>query len=163
MTEDRAQKLRAAFDRGFAEPPAAPRPAHVDLLRVRIGGEPHALAMAEIAAIHVDLRIAAMPTTAAELLGVIAVRAAIVPVYDLRAVLGIPAAGKPRWTVLAAGLAAAFAFEDFDGHLRITGSPAADSSRRFVRGIVSHEGRVHPIVDLTAVVTAVRERWNKER
>ncbi len=104
-----------------------------------------------------------MPTTAAELLGVIAVRGTIVPVYDLRVLLGIPPRGAPRWTVLApsTGPVAAFAFDGFDGHLRITTAPvvAADTGR-FLRGIVAHDGRAHPVVDLAA---AVREVWKKER
>jgi chemotaxis signal transduction protein len=152
----RAAELRDAFDRAFAEPPAGPRPAYRELLRVRLAGEPFALALAEIAAIHVDLEVVAMPATAHELLGVIAVRAQIVPVYDLRAVVGAPRELAPRWLVIARDAPAAFAFDGFDGLVRVVDAPVA-SSAQFASGVVMIDGRSTTILDLEAARAAVHK------
>jgi len=147
----RAEELRAAFDGGFADAPAGERRAAIELLRVELAGEPHALALAELSSIHVDPRITAVPATAPALIGVIAVRGAIVPVYDLRALLGLATTRAPRWVVIAQGLA--FAFDAFTGHLAVAEVPVRGDAR-LVRGVVEHEGRNHPIIDLAAVIAA---------
>jgi chemotaxis signal transduction protein len=134
MSRDRAAELRDAFDRGFAQPPAGPAQAYTDRLRIRVGGAPYALPVAEIASLHVDLRIEPVPSGAATLLGVATIRSAIVAVHDLRALLGITGGGAPRWVVLARD-AVAFAFDSFDGLARVVigtvdkGYPVLDLSR----------------------------------
>lgn len=143
----RADELRAAFDRGFAEAPAGDKRAALELLRIELAGEPHAIALADISSIHVDPKITAVPATAPELIGVIAVRGAIVPVYDLRALLGLATTRAARWIVIAHG--AAFAFDAFLGHLAV--------AELTVRGVVEHAGRNHPIIDLAAVSAARRK------
>jgi chemotaxis signal transduction protein len=140
----RADELREAFDRGFAEAPAGERAAALELLRIELAGEPHAIALADITSIHVDSRITSVPATDAALIGVIAVRGAIVPVYDLRALLGLATTRAARWVVIAKGLA--FAFDAFVGHVAV-----AELS---VRGIVEHDGRNYSIIDLAGVVAS---------
>ena len=152
----RAAELRAAFDQAFVEPlPGAPA-ATRELLRVRLAGEPFALALVDIATIHVDVEVVAVPATAPELLGVIAVRAQIVPAYDLRAVLGLARELPPRWLVVARDAPAAFAFDGFDGLVRTAEVPVA-SSAAFSRGAVALEHRMVSILDLAAVCAAVRK------
>jgi purine-binding chemotaxis protein CheW len=153
----RAAELRDAFDRAFAEPPAGPRAAYRELLRVRLAGEPFALALVEVAAIHVDREVVAMPATAPELLGVIAVRAQIVPVYDLRAVVGAPRELAPRWLVIARDAPAAFAFDGFDGLVRVAADAVVASSARFASGVTRIEGRSITILDLEAACAAVHK------
>jgi len=153
---ERAAQLRAGFDRSFAEPlPGAP-PVTRELLRVRLAGEAYALELADIATIHVDVEIVAVPATAPELLGVIAVRAQIVPAFDLRAVLGLARELPPRWLVVARDAPAAFAFDGFDGLVRTAEVPVA-SAAAFSRGAVAQDGRMVSILDLAAVCAAVRK------
>jgi chemotaxis signal transduction protein len=154
---ERAAELRDAFDRAFAEAPAGPRPAYRELLRVRLAGEPFALALVEIAAIHVDREVVAMPATARELLGVIAVRAQILPVYDLRAVVGAARELAPRWLVIARHAPVAFAFDGFDGLVRVAADAAVASSARFASGVVTIDGRSTTILDLEAACAAVHK------
>ncbi|MEO8844933.1 MAG: chemotaxis protein CheW [Kofleriaceae bacterium] len=140
----RADELRAAFDRGFAEAPAVVAGAGYELLRIELGGEPYVVPLADVMSLHVDLRIVAVPATVPTLLGVIALRGAIVAVYDLRALLGLATTRAPRWIVLANG--AGFAFDGFAGHVRVDDV--------VVRGVVELAGRLHPIVDLKGLLHA---------
>lgn len=153
---ERAAQLRAAFDRAFADAPPGAPVAMRELLRVRIAGEPFALALTEIATIHVDVKIVAVPATARELLGVISVRSQIVPAYDLRAVLGLACELPPRWLVVVRGAPAAFAFDGFDGLVRTAEEPIAHSAA-LSRGAVALGGRTVSILDLAAACAAVRK------
>jgi len=137
MTRDRAAELRAAFDRGFAEAPPGLAPAHVELLRIRLADAPYGINLSAVASIHVDLHIEPMPRTSEELLGVAVVRGTIVPIYDLRRLVGVSTAGKPRWIVLASGRG--FAFDGFDGLVRAT-------------------GRTDPVIDLVVIARSIKER-----
>jgi purine-binding chemotaxis protein CheW len=142
MTRDRAAELRAAFDRGFAERPASTGAASIDVLKIRLAGEPYGALVAHVASIHVDLRLAPVPSPVAALLGVAAVRGAIVPVYDLRALVGVSAAEPPRWIVLAVDLVRGYAFDGFVGLVRATA---------VVAGSIVHAGERFPAVDLTRI------------
>jgi chemotaxis signal transduction protein len=165
---ERAADLRRAFDAGFAAPPRPPAPAHLDLLRIRLGGAPYAIAAADIAELHAGLTVVPLPTPAPELLGVAAVRGQVVPVFDLRRLIGLDPAGAPRWIVRVG--ATGLAFDGFDGQLRIAAAAATDDARpsRFIRGFVAPpagddgDDRRLGFIDLAAVVAAIRERWSKE-
>jgi CheW-like domain len=145
----RARELRDAFDRGFAAPGATAGDAPRELLHVRAAGEPFAIALDQVAALHVDAKIVDVPATAPELLGVIAVRAHIVPTYDLRAVLGLSRQLAPRWLVVARAAPAAFAFDGFDGLVRTMVAPAATT--------VELANRHVSIIDLAALCAAVHK------
>jgi len=140
----RADELREAFDRGFAEAPAVAAGAGYELLRIELAGESYVVPLADVTSLHVDLRIVPVPATVPTLLGVIALRGAILAVYDLRALLGLATARPPRWIVVAKAIG--FAFDGFAGHLRVDDV--------LVRGVVEHEGRLHPIVDLKGILNA---------
>lgn len=162
----RAGELRRAFDRAFAEPPAMGEALpEVDLLACRIGSEPYAIRLAEVAGLHVDRRVTRLPGGPAAQLGVAGFRGAVLPVYDLASLLGHAAAAGPRWLVIAAGAPVAFAFTTFDFHLRV--EPASivaqdmsgtgpGSSGRHVREFVRDRGTIRPIVHLPSIVEAIR-------
>ncbi|HEY0483284.1 MAG TPA: chemotaxis protein CheW [Kofleriaceae bacterium] len=162
----RALELRDAFDRGFAlaERPAAP--AHRDFLSLRVGGAPVAIPLGDVASLHADLVIVPLPARGPELLGVAAIRAAIVPIYDLGAALGVAAAAAgatrwaTRWAIVLRGGAAGFAFEAHDGHARIAEDAiAVATGRGHVRGQFQVDDEPRPIVDLAAVLAAIETRW----
>lgn len=156
----RATELRDAFDRGFAESPQPPEPAHTDFLCIRLGGEPYAIALDDIASFHADLRVVALPTRAPELLGVAAIRAAILPIYDLRIGLGVSTTGSStRWTVVTRRAPAGFAFDGYDGHARILASSiAAATQSGHVRGQFTFDGHARSVIDLPSVLTAIEQR-----
>lgn len=158
----RAIELRDAFDRGCALAARPPLPGQRDFLCIRVGGAPSAIALGDVASLHVDLRVVALPTRAPELLGVAAIRAAIVPIYDLAAALGAAGVGELRWTVVVRGGAAGFAFEACDGHARISErAPDAADPRGAAGEQLGIDGRPRPILDLAAALTAIETRWRR--
>jgi purine-binding chemotaxis protein CheW len=156
----RADELRDDFDRGFA---AALRPAetgHSDALCVRIGGEPFAIRLADVASLHARLRVVALPTGARELMGAAAIRASIVPVYDLAVALGMPRINEAPWIVLHRGGAAGFAFEVYEGHARVPERSTGGAAGHIV-GQLTVDGQPRSVIDLSSVLAAIEKRSNQ--
>ncbi|HVJ53731.1 MAG TPA: chemotaxis protein CheW [Aliidongia sp.] len=157
----RAAELREAFDRSFAAPPRPDEGAAEDLLAIRIGGDPYAVRLSEIAGVHTDRKIVRVPGAPAALLGIAGFRGAIVPVYGTRDLLGDPGPAG-RWLMLAAAAPIALSFELFEHHLRVPAGAVkpqeAGGERRFVRELVRTHSFVRPILHLAAIVAAVTPR-----
>ncbi len=112
--------LRAEFDRGFAQAPRVAAAASLNMLAIRVAGEPYALHLDQIAGLYADRRIMALPTPLASLLGVTGFRGQIAPVYDLAALLGHVAGAAPRWLVLVrCAQPLALAFDQFESHFTV--------------------------------------------
>jgi chemotaxis signal transduction protein len=157
----RANELRDTFDRGFAVAPQPPAAAHGGVLCIRVGREPYAIRLGDVASLHAGLRIVALPSRAPELIGVAAIRSNVVPIYDLALALGMAGAAALRWTVVHGGGLAGFAFEDYEGHARIAeGSMSAALQRGHLVGQVVVGGRPRSVVDLGSVLIAIETRWN---
>ncbi len=157
---DRLLSLRADFDRSFTEPARRHDAEHAELLAVRAGGRPYALRLSQTSGLHPDRPVTALPGPVAALLGIAGFGGAIVPVYDLAALLGHPAPDRPRWLVLAAGAPPlAFAFHELDGHVRVPAdvivTEATERTDGSLRGMVPLAGGTRPIVDLIAARAAV--------
>jgi purine-binding chemotaxis protein CheW len=161
---ERAAAMRRDFDRGFGAPPSRRNGALVDLLAIRLGGQPYALRMSEVAGLFTDKPLTRMPNALPAFLGLAGFRGKALPVFDLGQWFGCPAAGPTRWGVIAAGQNAAFAFEGFDGHLRVAPqdvvAPEADTSRAHLAGLLGRtvEGndRTRSVIDLFSVLAALR-------
>lgn len=157
---DRAVELRRDFDRIFAEPIRRQAPQE-DLLAIRAGGQPYALRLSQIAGIFVDRKITSVPGSCAGLRGIAGFRGAILPVYDLQALLAASSAQNPRWLVVAAAAPVAFAFETFEGQLRVARSEILPQSTRsgshaYAREYVRTEAIVRPILHLPSVLRALQ-------
>jgi hypothetical protein len=137
-------ELREAFDRGFAEPFPPPRRDVLAVIALTIAGVGYAIRLQQIASIHVNVRIGAVPSKARGLVGLATIRNVIVPVHDLGVLLGhrmVPVAG--RWVIVGVGNAPrAWSFEILDGQLRIE-PPSGGSS-----GLVEIAGRSRRVIDL---------------
>jgi purine-binding chemotaxis protein CheW len=158
----RAEQLRRAFDRTFAEPPRAAIDDAENLLAIGVGGDSYAVRLGEIAGVFVDRTIVPLPTPIVGLLGVAALRAGIVPVYALRALLGHSTTSEtPRWLFLARD-AVALAFDQFDGHVRIARSAIApavgESSRAHVRETARIGSAMRAVVSVESLVDAIKQR-----
>jgi chemotaxis signal transduction protein len=155
--------LRDEFDRSFAEAPPS-MATRTDFLAVRIGGDPYALALADVAALHHDHKVVPIPSRAAELLGIAGFRGLIAPVYDLGALLGYGRAPACRFLFLARGRApVALAFERFEGHLRLghegaVPATAGDRARSHLCGAVRFHDAVVPLIDLGSVLEVIAGR-----
>ena len=158
----RAAELRRNFDRSFAEPPRSQQAASLDLLAIRLGSEPYALRLAAVSGLFTGKKFTRLPQAAPEFLGIAGFRGSVVPVYDLRVLLGCTGGEAPRWLVFAADSSVALAFDGFDGHLRLPQESIArqersDAARPHVRELASVAGAPRPIVDLASILAAIRE------
>ncbi|MBI1776730.1 MAG: chemotaxis protein CheW [Proteobacteria bacterium] len=158
---DAAATLRRAFDGVFAEAPRVESRLFVNLLLLRAGDAAYALRLSDIAGLHRGLRISRLPSPTPMLLGISAFRGGIVPVYDLRALLGHVPAADARWVVLA-GQAPAFglAFDEFEGQVRVPSEAIAPADRPgaaqgLVREMARVDQRVRSILHMPSVIETV--------
>lgn len=157
---ERATELRSAFDSAFAAPVRADPTVKQDLLAVRVGPEPCAARLSEVAGLFVDRRITRMPTSDAALIGIAGFRGAIVPVYSLCTLLGHSSTQPPRWLVIAASAPIALAFDLFEGHLRVPADAimpqqSCERMRGYAPDFVSSEGVVRPVLHLASIIEAL--------
>lgn len=159
-----AADLREAFDRSFAVAPALEPPQLENFLAVRVSGDPYAIRSGGILAIHVDRRVAPLPSALPALLGVAGFRGQLMPVYDLAALIGGAARAAPRWLAVArAREAVALAFESFERQwlaepqelLPDAGEPHTCAH---LRGAVRIDGGVRPILNLESVIDELSKR-----
>jgi len=152
--------LREAFDGSFALPPMRADEGFVDLLDLRVGGDPYAVRLADVAALVVDRPPTRLPGAVPELLGVVGVRGAVVPAFDLAALLGgTRSAQPPRWLLVATGTPTlGLAVERLDGHLRLRHDGRASGRRGFVGDLLPTPAGPRPVIDMSAVRAAVLAR-----
>ncbi|MEV8503376.1 chemotaxis protein CheW [Actinoplanes sp. NPDC051475] len=159
----RLAELREEFDRSFAEPARRHDVEYAELLAVHAGGRPYALRLSQASGLHSDRPVTPLPGPHAALLGVAGFGGAIVPVYDLAALLGHAVPERPRWLVLAAGTPPlALAFHELDGHVRVAATEIVEEAAgpdgpAILRGMVPLAGGTRPIVDLPAARAVVHQ------
>lgn len=156
----RASRLRLEFDRSFAEEVRGDPVQTDDLLTLRLGSAPYALRLSEVAGLYVDRVVTRTPGGGAGLLGFAAFRGAIAAVYDLHLLLGLPPARTARWLAMAQAIPVAFAFETFEGRLRVPREATMAQGRGeqphpLIRGFASFDGLARPIVHLPSVLDAI--------
>ena len=158
----RADDLRSAFDRSFADAPRLATDIPVDLLAIRVAGDAYAIRLVEVAGLFVDRAVTPLPTNAPDLLGIAGFRAALVPVYDFGGLLGYPGRDTARWMVLTVGdRPVGLVFDVFERHFRVSQSAlASDDSRahRHVRQVVRTADGVRPVIDIPSVLEAIKAR-----
>jgi chemotaxis signal transduction protein len=155
-------ELRAAFDRSFAEAEAGAPPAQLDLLQIGVAEHGYALRLSDVVSLHAERRVVPAPSPRPELLGLIGVRGAVVPVYDLRLLLGYRPGPTPRWVALLRSSAPlAIAFEHFTAHLRVehdrlvARNPGASEQHPFAGGSVHLATGPLSLIDLPALVAGL--------
>jgi chemotaxis signal transduction protein len=165
VTQSAADELARAFDADFARAPTVRTADSEDLLAIRVGSDPYALVRGELAGLFSDKLVTPLPGAAPGLLGISGFRGAVVPVYDLRSVIGGPAASAPlRWLVTAADAKVALAFDGFDAFLRVPRDAIAShaGAAGHVRRAVRRDGEIRPILDVASIVEAIRARAGRE-
>jgi len=167
----KAIELRQAFDQSFAAAPPDAAARFEDLLAIRVGPDPYAIRLSEVSGLFAGKCVTRMPNAVAEFLGIAGFRGTVVPVYDLRRLLGYVAQDVPRWLLMAAAAPVALAFDLFEGHLRVSHEATAREERvehagRHIREILpvgaagSQSGTeaVRPILDLDSVLDTIKQR-----
>jgi chemotaxis signal transduction protein len=162
-----AASLRRSFDESFALPPTSSSESLEALLAIRIGADPYALRLEQIGGLRAGLHVTPVPSPKDSLLGIMALRGAMAPVYDLGTLLGYPPRGDSRWCVFAPQpWFVGFAFATFEAHVRVPRTPAAmdastaraDSVGRHVRGTVQACNALRPIIDIPSLVKTLQDK-----
>lgn len=164
----RARELRRAFDASFAAAPGAARTGTHDFLFVRSGGARWAVPLAQVAHVEVATRITRAPSPVAELLGLAAVRRALLPVYHLGALIGGDATTAPRWVIAVAPAPVALAMDSLERYVRSPEAPAASApdgrDGAFVAGLIREEdGSFRPVLDVVALCHEIARRAQAAR
>ncbi len=159
--EERVLALRREFDRSFSEPPRTLRNPGEAFLLIRVGGEPYALRLEEIAALGVRRPVVPLAGARPDLLGLVGHRGTLVALFSLSRLLGYPSLGTvPRWfAVLKAGAGIGLGFDAYEGCVK--GAPgdlvsAGDPAGRSLLGTaLRHQGKLRPLVDTAAIEHAL--------
>ena len=153
---------REAFDQSFVRAPEDKAVELHDYLAIQAGGGRYALRLGEVAGLQALKSLTPCPSRRAELLGLGSFRGKVLPVYDLRVLLGTGAAReRPAWWVAARDGPLGLAFDVFECHLRlpgdaIAGAGAADS-RLFTGETLRSGEQLRPIVSIPSILQHVRE------
>jgi purine-binding chemotaxis protein CheW len=153
--------LRHAFDAAFASPPPVAAEDVIDMLLVRIAGDPYALRSRELSGLVAGRKVTPVSARRPEFLGLAGIRGAVVPVYSLVVLLGYGAPpASSRWLGLAGGKeAVGLAIQEFDGFVRVRAQdvhPVGDASARpHVREVARVGDLPRPVVDLASVLAVV--------
>ncbi|HUB07209.1 MAG TPA: chemotaxis protein CheW [Myxococcales bacterium] len=160
MSGSAAAALRAAFDRSFAEAPAPAGPATEDLLAISIEGQPYALRLSELAGLFADRRVSPLPSPVPELLGLAGLRGRLLPVYDLRRMLGHSPTRDCRWLVVAAAAPVALAFDELEGHVRLAREAIAAAPAAHPEHLpeIAMRPTPRPVLRLASVLAAIQRK-----
>jgi chemotaxis signal transduction protein len=135
---------------------------------MRIQGDAYALRVDELAGVYAQKRIVPFPSPVPELLGLAAVRTAIVPVYDVSALLGYRGDEVPRWFALTRGARpVGLAFTEFDGSLRprrdeLVPVEGEDLKRRHLVASVRIDDELRFIVRIPSLLEQLQKHTARE-
>lgn len=164
VIDKRAAELRRAFDQSFADAPSGGNVPTEAFLAIGVGSDNYALRLADISGLHADKKVTPLPSDVPDLLGVASFRGVLVPVYDLRVLLGYAAGPPPRWLVLVMPQTpVALAFDRFDGHLRLPPDAIAQEEklqdgRQHIAESLRTDGPVRSIVSVTSMIESIKKR-----
>jgi chemotaxis signal transduction protein len=170
IVEGKAAELRRAFDLAFAEPHHTGSEQLEDLLSIRVGGDPYAIRLMDLAAIVSRRPIVPLPAAASALLGLAGIHGAVVPVFDLAALLEhAPSAEAPRWMALVGKEEPiALAFADLEAYLRLPRSAihaeaSAGKTKRYVSQVARTEADARFVIDVPSLVATIRDGVERGR
>ena len=153
-----AAELARAFDASFADVPHAETRSFEDVLAIRLGEDPHALRLRHVAGLFARRTIVPLPSPLPELLGLVSIRAAIVPVYDLSALLGRPPRAEPRWLVLAAQAPIALGFDELEGYRRLGPEAFVIAPSAGALELVRTGDELRPLLNLPQIIESIVAR-----
>lgn len=155
---ERVEALKRDFDRAFAAPPRGVQEAFEDVLAIRVGGDPYAIRLADVASLGARPAAVPLPSRRPECLGLVGQGGSLAALYSLSALLGLSGGtSTPRWMVLLkGGTGLALGFEGYDGYARIPLSeiaPLADAAkRRHVTRAAGRGASTRLIIDIPSIV-----------
>jgi chemotaxis signal transduction protein len=164
LSMTQALQWRTAFDQSFAQ---APCDATVDLhdyLAIRAGEGSYALRLGEVAGLQMLNSLTPCPSRRTELLGLSTFRGNVLPVYDLRVLLGAASSAAqqaPAWWIAVKDEPLGLAFDVFERHLRLPGEAVARAStadaRLYTGQTLRSDGQLRPIVSIDSILLSIKE------
>ena len=158
-----AAELRLQFDNTFVAPPPGPAEGNESLITLRAAGEALAVKMLHITAVAKRRRIVPVPTRVPGLLGITVLRGTLLPVYDLAAILGLPApAGERSWLMLTGPeTTVGLIFDEFEGQIEIDRACLYESgssgSRKHLRVTAKVNDTHRAVIDIPGIVEEIRK------
>jgi purine-binding chemotaxis protein CheW len=156
-----AERLRAQFDAVFAQPLRTETPETVELLTLQFGGDGFAIRLTDTAGLFADHKITPVPGPLSEFHGLAGVRGALVPVYDLAALMGYARSVQPRWLITARQSVVGFVFDTFIGQLRVEAKALAaheGGPGDKVSQVVRTPAFSGPVIQLSSLIAALSRR-----
>ena len=156
-----AEQLREAFDQSFTRAVTSDATRWLDFLQIRLDGRVHVLALDEVSCLQPLSWVTPIPGPLPALMGVIGHKGDIVPVYDLRIVLGYAPTLVPRWMVISRHFNLALAFDAFDKHVRYTDRAVARptggvAASDHIQMHLQVESQNWPVVGLASVGNSIQ-------
>ncbi len=159
----RAAQWREAFDQSFIRAPVDAATELHDYLAIRAGDTGYALRLAEIGGLQLLTGLTPCPSRRAELLGLSTFRGNVLPVYDLRVLLGV---GVGSGDQQGAGLVGGGEGRAAGPGLRRLPAPPAPAHEASTRASVADarlytgetlrsEGQLRPIVSIEAILLSI--------
>lgn len=155
--------LHREFDASFAAPPGGRSRDRESLIALRVGGETLAVRTQQITEVANCRRIVPVPTRVPGLLGITALRGILLPVYDLAALLGLPAAAGGSWLLLAnRETPVGLVFDDFGGQTEIERACLYEGdstgSRQYLRLTARVGAANRAVIDVPGLLEEIRRR-----
>lgn len=163
-SQSQAAQWRQAFDRSFAAAPRDVETVQQDFLAIRIAASDYALRLEEVAGLQTLKALTPCPMRHRGLLGLVSFRGHVLPIYDLRALLGHSAAAGPArlpgWWVAVKGAPLGLAFDAFERFLRLppeaVGQAAAADVRAHSAETLRCDEQLRPLVSIASVLRDIR-------
>lgn len=157
-----AEQLREVFDQSFTRAVGTSAARWQDFLQIRLDGHVHVLLLDEVSCLQPLNWMTPIPGPLPALIGIIGHKGEILPLYDLRILLGRSATVAPRWMVVSRQTNVALAFDAFDKHLRhpdeAVAQPAgAQAAGDHIRTHLQADGQNWPIVSLVSVGNSIEQ------
>ncbi|MBA3707256.1 MAG: chemotaxis protein CheW [Planctomycetes bacterium] len=163
MSSGSLGELKGDFQRSFIDPIACDNGDKREFLIIGVGGRIHALPLSSVSGLYKDRLSAPAPSRIASFLGMLGIGGGIVPVYDLRTLIGIRDGGEPRWLFTVRGPdALGLAFDRFIGCVSVSRRMVIPDAVDATPGVssdhfemVTLDGVAYQILDLAPVLAAI--------
>ena len=158
----RVQAWRDAFDQSFVRAPVDDAATLHDYLAIQAGGGRYALRLGEVAGLQALRILTPCPSRHPELLGLSSFRGTVLPVYDLRVLLGTGTPRqRPAWWIAARAGPLGLAFDVFERHLRLPADAIAQAgvadARLLAQEALRDGEQLRPVVSIPSILERIRE------
>lgn len=156
-----AEEMRRAFDQTFASAPSLEAADLISLFAIRLSGERFVLRMDQIHGIARSRPIVPVSSRISELMGIAGMRGALVPVFSLAALLGLPRTEECAWLAIIQGDSPmALAFDALERRMEIRRTSLyedASPARRHVRQVAQLGNEACAVIDVPSLVAVIRK------